>query len=126
MSNLPLKILIVDDDETMQKLVSFIAKKIGDVEIAENGKIGVQKAGLFQPGLILMDMQMPVMDGLTAVKTIRESAGPESKAKIVAMTGEDSDEEKTKILQAGCDDIITKPFDPMSLFSRLKEILNLS
>ena len=102
-----MKILIIDDDAKIQRMLKRRLKKAGhDVFFAENGKEGVEKHGEIQPDLTLMDMHMPVMDGYTAVRTLREQG---CKALIVALTASATKAEAPKAIQAGCDHFISKP-----------------
>lgn len=115
------KILLVEDGVDNQRLISFILKKAGaEVDIAENGKIGVDKimattalgadaASANTPyNVTLMDMQMPVMDGYTAVALLRNKG---YKGTIIALTAHAMDGDRDKCINAGCDDYATKPVD---------------
>ncbi|HVW36472.1 MAG TPA: response regulator, partial [Pirellulales bacterium] len=103
------RILVVEDNPFNRKLIKLSLEQLGaEIELAENGQAGVDQAlaGDFQ--LILMDMQMPVMDGHTAVKLLREK---NYRQPIVALTAHALDEERNKCLAAGCTDFLTKPID---------------
>jgi CheY-like chemotaxis protein/HPt (histidine-containing phosphotransfer) domain-containing protein len=106
-----LKILIADDDAQSQKMMEFILRRTGhDVNFASNGVDAVQmvKSGGFD--LVLMDVQMPIMDGLDATRQIREWENEGDRLVIVGLTAI-LDSEHGKCRQAGMDGIISKPFD---------------
>jgi len=114
------KILIVDDHPDIVKMLVRKLRKIGwEYETAENGEIGVQKALELQPDLILMDMQMPVMDGREAVRRLRKKGFT---GKISALTASVLNQELEQLIKDGFDYYITKPIDK-SFISQLKEIL---
>mgnify|MGYP001287644072 CR=1 FL=1 len=118
----PLRILLVEDSADNQLLIqSYLKQTPHRLDIAENGKIAVDK---FQHGhydLILMDMQMPVMDGLTATRTIRQWERQEgmTPVQIVALTALALKEEAVKIAEAGCNAHMTKPLKKATLLELL-------
>lgn len=100
-------ILIIEDDKGITKMLVRRLKRKGHIiETAENGKEGVEKALLSKPDLILLDMHMPVMDGYTAAKTLRQQGYT---GLISALTASAMVEETNKSLDAGCDTFISKP-----------------
>lgn len=102
-----LRVLLVEDGETNRDLVSLVLTQAGaSVECAENGQIGIQLAMFEQFDLILMDMQMPVMDGYTATAKLR-SLG--FNIPILALTAHAMRGDEEKCLKAGCSGYITKP-----------------
>ncbi len=118
------RILLVEDCEDNQRLITFILEKEGAcIELAENGRLGVDKALEAKAAgspfdLILMDMQMPVMDGYDATRTLRNEGytGP-----IVALTAHAMVTDRTRCLEAGCDEYATKPVDRQRLLSLIHE-----
>jgi CheY-like chemotaxis protein/HPt (histidine-containing phosphotransfer) domain-containing protein/anti-sigma regulatory factor (Ser/Thr protein kinase) len=103
------KVLIVEDTEVNQKLLEIYTSKLGaEVTIAENGKQAIEYALANDYDVVLMDMQMPVMDGLEATRALRESGYTRP---IVALTANVSSEDQKKCASAGCDDFLIKPID---------------
>ena len=117
-----LRILLVEDSPDNQVLIqSYLKNTIHRVDLADNGQIGVAK---FQNGhydLILMDMQMPVMDGITATRTIRrwEQEQGLPAVQIIALTALALKEESARIFEAGCNAHMTKPLKRTTLLELL-------
>ena len=111
------KILIADDDANIAKAVSIYLKNEGyETLIASNGKEAVEITKIQMPNLILLDIMMPVMDGIDALLAIREF----SLVPIIMLTAKSEDVDKVLGLGAGADDYITKPFNPVELIARVK------
>jgi two-component system sensor histidine kinase/response regulator len=122
-----LHILLVEDSEENRLLIqNYLKKTTHRVDIAENGEIAVNKFKSGSYDLVLMDMQMPVMDGYTATRKIRmweREMGGESRkhTPIVALTAFALQEEAKKSLEAGCDAHLTKPIKRATLLKVLSE-----
>lgn len=116
-------ILLVEDNKTNQLLAKTRLERWGcTVDIANNGFEGVKKTQQKLYDIIMMDIQMPVMDGYEATKIIKNDISVEvSKIPIIAMTAFTSKTEINRALEAGMDDYIFKPFKPNELFSLLKK-----
>ncbi|WP_020400512.1 response regulator [Kordiimonas gwangyangensis] len=100
-------ILHVDDDEVMRKLVAGYLTDLGhEVVSAENGLEGMKMAEQMSPDLILMDIDMPVLDGYAATQQLR---GKGYKGLIAALTGSERVRDLANAVVAGCDDFIPKP-----------------
>ncbi len=118
------RVLLVEDGLDNQRLISLLLKKAGaDVTLADNGQIGletalaaVEEARPFD--VILMDMQMPVMDGYSATRN-RRQAGYEGQ--IIALTAHAMKDDRTKCLAAGCDAYLSKPVDRELLVNEVAE-----
>ena len=113
------KILAVDDDPDIVELLQYNLRKEGyEVAVAENGKKAIEVAQQFKPNLILLDVMMPVMDGITACRQLREL--PELKDTfIVFLTARAEEFSEVAAFEAGADDFITKPIKPRALMSRV-------
>jgi CheY-like chemotaxis protein len=111
------KILVVEDNGINAKLMMAFLKKNGMVPtVAENGLIGVEKAISTSYDLILMDLQMPVMDGYEATKRIKAL---KPQLPIIALSAEALQDVKALLDEFGFEDYVSKPFDPKVLLSKL-------
>lgn len=117
------RILLVEDRPENRLLVSTLLSQVGFlVQEAANGLEAIHVAQSWQPHLILMDMQMPVLDGYQATEQLRQM--PEGKqCKIIALTASALEEDRAKVIAAGCDDFIAKPFKSERLFYKISEHL---
>lgn len=116
------KILIVDDEPNVRRLVHTILSKDFTVLEAEDGRQAIDVAGTQRPDLILMDMLMPRMDGLTACYTIKND--PTTKSIPVLMLTAIGFELNIKLSQQmGADAYMTKPFDSQALLDKIAEFL---
>ncbi|NLI91617.1 MAG: response regulator [Peptococcaceae bacterium] len=115
------KVLLVEDKEANQKLGMIMLKRLGyEAELASNGQQAVEVSNKNKYCLILMDCQMPVMDGYEATAVIKKSSALNSQTPIIAMTAYAMQGDKEKCIAAGMDDYITKPIT----ISRLEGILS--
>lgn len=105
------KVLVIDDTEANIQLCSFILKKRGHEPIeARNGLEGVDSAINKKPDLILLDIQLPDIDGLEVAKRIRSSE-KEAKTPIIAVTSYAMPGDRDKIMKAGCNGYLAKPIN---------------
>ena len=121
------KILLAEDDEDNRDLIVFMVKRSGlDVQLlqAENGQEAVELAGKHIPDLILMDMQMPVMDGFTAVKIIKATPAIQH-IPIIAFTAQTRTEDKILTKSIGCVEHYSKPMDPNELTQLIRKYANI-
>ena len=100
------KILIVEDNDSNYILMTYILKKYYQFERAKNGQEAVEMAEKGGYDIVLMDIKMPIMDGLEATKAIKEKV-PD--LPIVALTANAFDSDRQLALEAGCNDFISKP-----------------
>jgi signal transduction histidine kinase/CheY-like chemotaxis protein len=120
------RILLVEDVAVNRRLVATVLKRTGvEVHEAENGKVGFEKArAAWTAGapyaVILMDMQMPEMDGYEATRLLREAGYREP---IIALTAHSLDGERARCLAAGCDDFATKPIDRKALLEKVADYM---
>ncbi|WP_233507307.1 response regulator transcription factor [Adhaeribacter pallidiroseus] len=113
------KVMVVDDDPDITELLQYNLEKEGyEVTTAENGKEALEVAIKFNPDIILMDVMMPVMDGISACRQLREK--PEFRETyILFLTARSEEFSEIAAFDAGADDFITKPIKPRALISRL-------
>jgi signal transduction histidine kinase/ligand-binding sensor domain-containing protein/DNA-binding response OmpR family regulator len=117
----PLQILVAEDNAINQKLIDRVLGKLGyKPEMAENGVQVLDKLKLHNYDIILMDIQMPEMDGLEATKLIRNTAGPQPY--IAAMTANAMPEDREICIRAGMDDYLSKPMKLEDLVNVLKRV----
>ncbi|MEN8227318.1 MAG: response regulator [Bacteroidota bacterium] len=119
------KILLVEDNLINQKIVLLsLNKLVNQIDVASNGKEALEMFGLKQYDLILMDIMMPVMDGIVATKKIRkiESTG-DSHIPIIAITANALAGDRENCLAAGVDDYVAKPFQTEVLIKMMKNLL---
>ena len=117
------RVLLVEDNELNQEVASDILRDAGlQVDLAVNGQQAVDKVRAQDYDLVLMDMQMPVMDGLEATRQIRRLPGRDA-LPIVAMTANASDADRQACLGAGMNDHVAKPIEPVLLFRSLQRWL---
>jgi len=117
-------LLLVEDHPVNQKLALTLLGRMGyRVDLAENGHQAVAAADKTPYGLILMDMQMPEMDGLEATRLIRRRGGPNANVPIVALTANAMQSDQDACRAAGMDDFLAKPFDRDGLAACLERWL---
>ena len=113
-------ILVVDDEPRYVRLVQVNLETAGyAVDSAQDGQQAVEKVAAAQPGLLLLDVMMPVMDGFTATERIREF----STVPIIILTAKGEERDRVRGLDAGADDYIIKPFSTRELTQKLKQML---
>jgi len=100
------RILVAEDNDSNYMLMTYILKKHYEFFRAVNGSEAVEKANSEHPDLILMDMKMPVMDGLEATRKIRDMF-PDMP--IIALTANAFDSDKQRAIETGCNDFLSKP-----------------
>jgi len=123
----PFRILYVEDDESIRGLMRIVFKKTDYLfEMAENGAIGLEMYKKGNYDLVLMDLKMPVMDGLEATKEIREWEKQEGKKRVplIALTAHGTTNDKKKSEDAGCDDHLIKPIKKQDLMNLIGKYLS--
>jgi two-component system, cell cycle response regulator DivK len=117
------RILLIEDH---QEIWDFLSRRLGrrghDVMVAEDGQTGLDKARTEQPDVILLDMNLPVMDGWTVAQTLK--GDPQFKAiPIIALTAHAMSGDRDKAVAAGCDDYHAKPVDFSQLLNQIDAAL---
>jgi len=117
------KILIVEDNEMNRDMLSRRLERRGfAIVMAVDGQQGVDMARSERPDLVLMDMSLPVMDGWTATRTIKDDAEL-SKIPVIALTAHAMEGDREKAMAAGCDDYDTKPIELPRLLEKIGKFL---
>lgn len=118
-----IRILLVEDNEINQQIASEMLKSLGTVvDIAENGAEALEMVGRKGYDIVLMDLQMPVMDGMEAARLMRERSEL-ANVPIIAMTADAMKGVKEKVLEQGMNAYITKPFEPAQLYAVLNRFM---
>ncbi|MBF0187128.1 MAG: response regulator [Magnetococcales bacterium] len=120
-------VLIIEDDPMSLTMIVALLKDFGvrRLETAENGAIGVQHFEKAKPDLILMDMEMPVMDGFETIRKVRSSHVGNRNTPLIALSADAFTDQKKRALSAGADYYLTKPIDFCKLLEVLKKYLPL-
>lgn len=117
------KILVIEDNEQNMYLVTFILEKYGYIVVqAFNGADGVIFARQHLPDMILLDIQLPVMDGYTVAREIRKINGLE-KTPVIAITSYAMPGDREQAIKAGCSGYIEKPINPDTFILQIREYL---
>jgi len=115
-----LRVLVAEDNHINQKVVSSILKAVDCVvDLVANGQEAVTAAGRSRYDVILMDVQMPEMDGTTAARLIRDQQGASSATPIIALTANAMKGDRERYLASGMTDYVAKPIDPRALFAAI-------
>lgn len=117
------RVLIVEDNENNMELITFIMEANGYETVrAMDGLSGVEKAGSERVDFVILDIQLPDIDGLEVLKRIRASETGRH-VPVIAMTSYAMAGDKERLLQAGCNGYIEKPIDPERVVAQIEEVL---
>ena len=117
------RILVIEDQEDNRRIVRDLLTSVGyELIEAVSGEEGVSLAEREQPDLILMDIQLPGLDGYEATRRIKANPALE-KIPIIAVTSYALSGDDVKARAAGCDDYVSKPFSPRALLAKVREYL---
>ncbi|MDX8411468.1 MAG: response regulator [Mariprofundaceae bacterium] len=115
--------LVIEDNEDNLVLILFILEKNGCAVIAaEDGRTGIDMAIKKRPDFIILDIQLPDMDGLDVLKAIRRSEANGS-IPIIAMTSYAMSGDRERLMQAGCTGYIEKPIEPETVMTQIRDII---
>lgn len=118
------RILIAEDREVNRVLLHTLLNLQGlEIRMAENGQEAVDTATRWQPHLVLMDIRMPVLDGLSATRIIKREMPT---TKVIAVTASAFEHQRQEILAAGCDDFVRKPYKSSEIYTMLTQHLGLA
>lgn len=117
------RILLVEDESDIQTIANLALTAVGKftVEICSSGKEAIEKAPSFNPDLILLDVMMPEMDGITTMESLRQIPQLVD-TPIIFMTAKTQQSEIDNYKELGALDVISKPFDPITLSQTVKNI----
>ena len=115
---MPETILVVEDEPSLQETLAYNLQKQGyTVETAGDGRAALETARRLKPDLILLDIMLPLLDGVEVCKTLRREG---SQASIIMLTARDDEIDRVVGLEIGADDYVTKPFSMRELIARVK------
>lgn len=115
--------LVIEDNEDNMNLITFILQKNGFSTVwAENGQRGIELAAEEKPDFIILDIQLPDIDGFDVLPLIRAAEGG-SKIPIIAMTSYAMSGDREILLNAGCTGYIEKPIDPETVMAEIRKII---
>ena len=118
------RILVVEDQPDNRQIIrDMLAGTDYEITEAEDGEQALAAVAKARPDLILMDVQMPIMDGYTATRRIKADAALRS-IPIIAVTSYALSDEEKKARAAGCDDFVPKPFSPRQLLAKIRQYLS--
>ena len=117
-----MKVMLIDDSKTMRNIQKSVLKQLGFNELEEacDGQDALSKINAFKPDLVLVDWNMPVMDGLTFVKTYRQQ---DKATPMIMVTTEAEKARVIEAIKAGVNNYVVKPFTPDLLGKRINETL---
>ena len=120
MDGMPHKVLIVEDDSNIAELLRlYLEKEDFETEVASDGGKGVELFRSFHPDLVLLDIMLPVMDGWSVLKKIRET----DKTPVIMLTAKGETSDKVAGLEGGADDYVVKPFETKEVLARIHAVL---
>src|SRR5437763_12374324 len=114
------RVLVVDDDDDIRRLVRTLLERTGaSVHAAANGRDGLREFHSWRPDLVVLDVNMPELDGWTVLERIRDM----SNVPVLMLTARGDELERVRGLQSGADDYVVKPFGKQELVARLQALL---
>jgi two-component system alkaline phosphatase synthesis response regulator PhoP len=117
------KILIVDDEPHVIKSLTFVLTKEGyDVSSAENGEDAMAKIRQSKPSLVFLDVMMPRKNGYEVCQEVKKDSGLRD-IRVIMLTAKGQEADREKGLNVGADEFMTKPFSPMGIVEKVKELL---
>jgi DNA-binding response OmpR family regulator len=117
------KILVVDDEPNVVRTLTFVLKKEGyDVASAVNGEEALIKAREFKPGLMFLDVMMPKKNGYEVCQELKSDSSTHD-IFIIMLSAKGQEADKEQALSSGANEFMSKPFSPISVIGRVKELL---
>ncbi len=119
-----MRILVIEDDPEIRTLIAYFLKKENyEVEVCDNGLDGLKMLGKFEPHLIVLDLMLPNLDGMSFTDMVRTMPEKYGNPYIIMLTAKTEVEDVLKGLDTGADDYMKKPFDPRELLLRIKKLV---
>ena len=117
------KILVVDDEPHVIRSLSFVLTKEGyDVASAENGEDGLAKIRQLKPNLVFLDVMMPKKNGYEVCREVKKDSGLRH-IRVIMLTAKGQEADREQGFSAGADEFLTKPFSPIGVVEKVKELL---
>lgn len=117
------KILVVDDEPHVIKSLTFVLTKEGyDVSSAENGEDAMIKIRQSKPSLVFLDVMMPKKNGYEVCQEVKKDSGLRD-IRVIMLTAKGQEADREKGLDVGADEFMTKPFSPMGIVDKVKELI---
>ena len=121
----PVRVLLVEDNEMNRDMLTRrLARRGFAVDVAVDGEEAVTRAAASAPDVVLMDLNLPVLDGYEATRRLKESAATR-RIPVIALSAHAMSDDRERALAAGCDDFDTKPVDLDRLIRKIDEALRL-
>ena len=119
-----MKILIIDDEDDIRRIARLGLSKVGKMDVIDvnNGEEGVKRAEAEKPDAILLDVMMPLMDGPATLNALQNNPATSS-IPVIFLTAKAMSSEIERLKGLGARGVLTKPFDPMTLASQVREVL---
>ena len=119
------RIFIVDDEQAHIRVLEWALRhaKFGQLKTLTDSTVAIKEFAEFQPDLVLLDWNMPQVDGSTVLKQIRESLPPDEFLPVVVLTGDNTADTRGRALAAGANDFLPKPLDYTEVMMRIKNLL---
>lgn len=116
------KILVMEDDAMTAELIDFLLRRQGhEVRIEKDGRAGLTALQDFQPDILLLDILMPFLDGLSVLSQVRQSPATR-RLPVLMLTAKSSESDIVRALDMGANDYLVKPFQPAELLARINRL----
>jgi len=118
-----IKVLIADDDTAITQLLGEVLRSFGfEVAVANDGKAAIEQVEKEKPNVVLLDLNMPGLDGFQTCESLRKNS-ENYNLPIIILTGREEESAIVTSLECGADDYLTKPFDQDELFKKIEKVL---
>lgn len=120
-----MKVLLIDDENDIRRIARLALSKVGKMDVvdASNGQEGIEKAEVEMPDVILLDVMMPSMDGPSTLALLKNNPTT-TNIPVIFLTAKAMPSELERLRSLGAIEVLTKPFDPLTLATQIQKILN--